>query len=152
MSTPPVRGSNQGSTAEASKKGGRGKPRIVQTFPADEFQIMRPQSVEERAEFKRKRSERSDQQKVVDGMVWNVYEDWVNAGRPRKFVDIPLAVWSVSPNLEEDARHMLGKAAALFQRTLRFGDCPVKTVDGKKRVYLAFYVLDRQVDVEGAPS
>jgi hypothetical protein len=139
---------NQGSNAGADKKGARGKPRVVQQFPADEFKLLRPQTVAERAEYKRKREERSEQQKAVDGMVWAVYEDWRNAGQPRKFVDIPLAVWPVSPRLEDDARHMLQKAAVLFQRTLRYGDTP--TIDGK--VHLAFYVVDRQTKVEGAPD
>lgn len=139
---------NQGSTQGGSKKGQRGKPREVQQFPADAFQIKRPQTVAERSEYKRKRVERSDQQKLVDGLVWDIYQDWINAGRPRKFVDIPLAVWPVPLNLEEDARHMLQKAATLFQRTLRYGDCP--TVAGK--IELAFYVVDRQTEVEGAPS
>lgn len=156
MSTPPQapRGANQGSNVGAAtpKKGARGKPREVQTFPADEFQIIRPQTVAERSEFKRHRIERSDQQKTVDGMVWDIYQDWLNAGQPRKFVDIPLAVWPVSPNLEDDARHMLNKAAVLYQRTLRFGDCPTKSVGGKPKVHLSFYVIDRKVEVEGAPS
>lgn len=154
LSTPPQAGRtvNQGSNAGAAKKGQRGKPREVQQFPADEFQIMRPTTVAERSEFKRKRVERSEQQKTVDGLVWDIYQDWINAGRPRKFVDIPLAVWQVSPNLEDDARHMLGKAAVLFQRTLRFGDCPTKQVGGKPKVFLSFYVVDRQTEIEGAPS
>lgn len=150
--TPAPRGTNQGSNAGATRKGQRGKPREVQQFPADEFQIMRPATVAERSEFKRKRVERSDQQKIVDGLVWDIYQDWLNAGSPRKFVDIPLAVWPVSPNLEDDARHMLGKAAVLFQRTLRYGDCPTKTVGGVKKVYLSFYVVDRKTEIEGAPS
>lgn len=140
--------SNQGSNTGSAKKGQRGKPRQVQQFPADAFQIKRPTTVEERANYKRKRIERSDQQKLVDGLVWDIYQDWLNAGKPRKFVDIPLAVWPVAPNLEEDARHMLQKAATLFQRTLRYGDCP--TVNGK--IELAFYVVDRQTEIEGAPS
>lgn len=154
MSTPsqtgnrPSPASNQGSNAGAARKGQRGKPRQVQQFPADEFQIKRPKTVAERSEYRRKRTERSEQQKTVDGLVWNIYQDWVNAGEPRKFVDIPLAVWPVSPHLEEDARHMLQKAATLFQRTLRYGDCP--TVKGK--IELSFYVVDRQTKVEGAPS
>lgn len=153
MSTPQAAGNrpaspNQGSTQGSSKKGQRGKPRQVQQFPADAFKIKRPQTVAERAEFKRKREERSDQQKIVDGLVWDVYQDWLNADKPTKFVDIPLAVWPVRPQLEEDARHMLQKAAVLFQRTLRYGDCPTK--DGE--VQLAFYVIDRRTKVEGAPE
>lgn len=155
MSTPATQGnrpaspaSNQGSNQGSAKKGQRGKPRDVQQFPADAFQIKRPATVEERANYKRKRIERSDQQKLVDGLVWDIYQDWLTAGKPRKFVDIPLAVWPVAPNLEEDARHMLQKAATLFQRTLRYGDCP--TVGGK--VELAFYVIDRNTEIEGAPS
>ena len=154
MSTPTAQGgnrpasSNQGSNAGGTKKGQRGKPRQVQQFPAEEFKLIRPQTVAERSEYKRKRVERSEQQKTVDGMVWDIYQDWLNAGRPRKFVDIPLAIWPVSPNLEEDARHMLQKAAVLFQRTLRYGDTPTK--NGK--VHLAFYVIDRNTEIEGAPS
>lgn len=150
MSTPaaPAQGSNAGATG----KGKRGQPRKVQTFPKEEFQLLRPSTIEERAEYKRHREARSDQQKAVDAMVWSVYQDWKNAGMPRKFVDIPIAVWPVSPNLEEDARHMLQKAAVLFQRTLRYGDCPTIEKDGKKKVHLAFYVVDRLTEVEGAPS
>jgi hypothetical protein len=150
MSTPA--GPAQGSKPEAPSKGARGKPRIVQQFPADAFQVKRPGTVAERSEYKRKREDRSDQQKAVDAMVWKVYEDWKEDGGPRKFVDIRIAVWPVPLNLEEDARHMLGKAAALFQRTLRYGDCPEIVVDGKKRVELSFYVVDRRTEVEGAPD
>ena len=157
MSTPTANrpaqpGSNQGSNAGAQRKGQRGKPRQVQQFPAEEFKLIRPSTVEERAEYKRKREERSEQQKVVDSLVWSVYQDWLTAGKPRRFVDIPLAVWPVSLNLEEDARHMLNKAAVLFQRTLRYGDCPVKTEGGVKKVHLAFYVVDRKTEIEGAPE
>jgi hypothetical protein len=157
LSTPPVPGQgprtpNQGSNAGATGKGKRGQPRHVQTFPADEFGLKRPQTVAERAEYRRKREERSEQQKVVDAMVWDIYQDWLEAGQPRKFVDIPLAVWPVSLNLEEDARHMLGKAATLYQRTIRFGDCPIVDVGGKKKIELSFYVVDRLVKVEGAPE
>lgn len=153
MSTPAqaTPGSRPG-TPGSAPAGQRGKPRKVQTFPADEFQLKRPGTVAERSEYKRKREERSEQQKAVDAMVWKVYQDWVDAGSPRKFVDIPIAVWPLSLNLEEDGRHMLGKAAALFQRTLRYGDCPTVTVDGKKKVELSFYVLDRRTEVEGAPN
>jgi hypothetical protein len=143
---------NQGSKAGTAGKGARGKPRQVQKFPADEFKLIRPSSVSERAAYKRKREERSEQQKLVDSLVWSVYEDWKEAGMPRKFVDIPLAVWPVSPHLEEDARHMLQKAAVLFQRTLYYGDCPTVGTGAEKRIHLAFYVVDRKTEVEGAPA
>lgn len=149
--TTPTQSVTAGNTATANQ-GKRGKARQVQTFPKDEFQLERPASVQERAEFKRKRAERSEQQKAVDAMVWGVYQDWLAAGEPRKFVDIPIAVWPVSVNLEDDARHMLNKAAVLFQRTIRFGDCPVVTVEGKKKVKLSFYVVDRKTEIEGAPE
>ena len=149
---PASSGSTAGSTATATAKGARGKPRQVQQFPADEFKLIRPATVSERAEYKRKREERSEQQKLVDQLVWSVYEDWTKAGMPRKFVDIPLAVWPVSPHLEDDARHMLQKAAVLFQRTLHYGDCPTKGEGANKKVHLAFYVVDRKTEIEGAPA
>lgn len=143
-----TRPGNQGTT----RTGQRGKPRQVQQFPADEFQLKRPATVAEKAEYKRHKDPRSEQQKLIDKMVWDVYQDWVNAGSPRKFVDIPIAVWPVSMQLADDARHMLQKAATLYQRQLRYGHCPEVTVAGKKKVELSFYVVDRKTEVEGAPE
>lgn|SRR5258708_6196454 len=151
MSTPSQAGSqappqaprqSQGSSAGA-KKGGRGKPRIITGFTQEDMVIKKPVTVEERVKYRRKREERSEIQQMVDKLVLEAYREWLAAGKPRKVIDMPLTVWTIRKAKEEDARFMLGKAAALIQRQLRYGDCP--ETGGK--VELAFYVIDRAVKV-----
>jgi hypothetical protein len=145
-SPPQVPQKPQGST----KGRGRGKPREIKGFTKEDLKIKRPKTVEERVKYRRKREERSPIQQAVDTLILEAYKDWRKAGEPRKFVDMPIVVWEISKNKEDDARFMLGKAAQLIQRQLRYGDCP-ETDDGKS-VELSFYVLDRLVKVEGAPD
>lgn len=139
-------------SGNATKKGGRGKPRQVQTFTQEDMQISWPQTIEEKAAYKRRRAERDPLQKQVDALVLEAYRRWLKVGKPRKFVDMPLAVWTVRKQLEDDARFLLSKGATLIQRQLRYGHCPEHKVSGKTVVDLAFYVTDRHVDVEGAPE
>lgn len=137
--------------ARASGNGrGRGKPREIKGFTQEDLRIRRPSTVEERVKYRRKRVERSPIQRAVDTLVLEAYKAWKKAGQPRKFIDIPPVIWEISKNKEEDARFMLGKAAQLIQRQLRYGHCP-DTEDGKG-VELYFYVVDRLVKVEGAPD
>lgn len=156
MSQPSTTGATQQRQASApgatpkAKGAGRGKPREIKGFTAEDLKIRRPQTVEERVKYRRKREERSPIQQAVDALILKAYQDWKKAGEPRKFVDMPLVVWEISKNKEDDARFMLGKAAALIQRQLRYGDCP--ETEDKKSVELSFYVLDRLVKVEGAPD
>lgn len=127
---------------------GRGKPRVISGFTQEDMVIRRPKTVEEKVKYRRKREERTAIQQSVDALVLNAYKEWLAVGKPRKFVDVPLVIWEIRKNKEEDARFMLGKAAALIQRQLRFGDCP----EANGKVELAFYVLDRAVKVAGAPD
>ena len=136
--------------AASTNARGRGKPREIKGFTQEDLKIRRPKTVEERVKYRRKREERSPIQLAVDSLILGAYKDWLKAGSPRKFVDMPLVVWEISKNKEDDARFMLGKAAQLIQRQLRYGDCP--ETEDKKGVELSFYVLDRLIKVEGAPD
>ena len=151
MTQPSTAGATQGQQGNrpASPRK-RGKSREIKGFTQEDLKIRRPKTVEERVKYRRKREERKPIQLAVDSLVLQAYKDWLTNGKPRKFVDMPLVVWEISKNKEDDARFMLGKAAQLIQRQLRYGDCP-DTTDGRS-VELSFYVLDRLIKVEGAPD
>jgi hypothetical protein len=153
-SAPPARPPAAPSSTETpgSKKGGRGKPREIQTLPADEFQVFKPRGIEQKAKYRRKRVERSDQQKAVDKLVLTAYQDWLKAKKPTKFVDQEITVWPVSKRYADDCQFMLRKGATLIERQLRFGDCPEVRDGNRVKVELSFYVTDRHVDIEGAPA
>lgn len=150
---PAAAGRQQGSstgTAARNSGRGRGKPREIKGFTQEDLKIRRPKTVEERVKYRRKREPRSPIQQAVDSLVLKAYKDWLAAGQPRKFIDIPPVIWEISKNKEDDARFMLGKAAQLIQRQLRYGDCP--DTEDKKGIELYFYVVDRMTKVEGAPD
>src|SRR5260370_41615543 len=85
---------------------------------------------------------------MVDKLVLEAYREWLAAGKPRKVIDMPLTVWTIRKAKEEDARFMLGKAAALIQRQLRYGDCP--ETGGK--VGACFYLFERARKGGGPPA
>lgn len=137
-----------GANAANAGKGRRGKPRVITGFTKEDMVVRKPRSIEERAKYRRKREERSPIQQTVDKLVLDAYREWLGAGSPRKVMHMPLTVWEVRKAKEDDARFMLGKAAAFIQRQLRYGECP----ENNGKVELAFYVLDRKIDVEGTDS
>jgi hypothetical protein len=101
-------------------------------IPSDDFTINIP-NADTRATFKRRREERKPQQLATDAMVAEVYKDWVKAGKPSNWVDMPSRVWVVSSaKVSDDAQFMLRKAATFYGRRLFSGqidDKPSKCKD-----------------------
>ncbi len=122
------------------KPGGIAKPRPP--LPADVFNIVEV-SEEKRVEHKRRREERSDQQKGIDKLVADMYTKWINAGRPTNWADMPVHRWDLPTTYAEDAEFLLRKGAQLHGRKLIFGHKEEYEKDGVKRSVLPFAVIAR---------
>lgn len=129
------RGRKKGSTA-----------RIRQTLPADAF-VIEDVEADERGAVRRQRGERSSQQVAVDSKVLTVYREWVAAGRPAKWLEMPVKRWPIEQRYLEDALFMLGKGASLHGKKLVTGHVTDKDANGRKypdgKVRIPFCVVDR---------
>jgi hypothetical protein len=101
------------------KAGIPAKPRPP--IPNDQFAITIP-SADTRVKFKRRREERGAQQEAVDDLVAAVYTDWVKAGKPFNWADMPSRVWPVGKTHADNAQFMLRKACTLHGRRLYSGN------------------------------
>lgn len=135
MTTPAV--NEEANKSTRGRKPGQ-KPKERKPLPADVFNIVEV-SEENRVEHKRRREERSDQQKGIDKLVADMYVKWVNAGRPTNWADMPIHRWTLPTRYVEDAEFLLRKAAQLHGRKLIYGHKPV--VDGNTT--LPFAVIAR---------
>lgn len=131
-------------SAEAPKKRGR-KPgsvaKVRAELPPDAFRI---ESVakDDRGVVRRKRVERSPQQKAIDAKAMEVYKEWIAAGSPTDWLKMPIKGWIIEKRLVDDALFFLGKGATLHGKKLRVGDIlPAEGEPGKVRI--PFCVTDR---------
>lgn len=130
---------------ENQVKSGRGrKPgtvaKVRPPIPTEEFVVVKPNE-ETRATYKRAREERSAQQQQVDKLVFDSYKEWVEAGMPTNWVDMPVTVWPVSPQHEENALFMIRKACTFFGRKPYFGNIKKNAKTGK--VEIPFCIIAR---------
>lgn len=100
-----------------TEKGKRGRKagstaKVRQTLPPDAF-VMEDVQEDERGAVRRQRGERTTQQIAVDAKVLAVYREWVAAGKPTKWVNMPVKKWAIEARYLDDAQFMLGKAASL---------------------------------------
>lgn len=144
----PTPGPNRGMSANvetaAEKARGRGRPRGSEAktrpeIPADQFSI-EVLADTDLGNYRRRRLERSDQQVAVDNMVLSVFNDWRLKGSPSDWSKMPVRRWIVDKNVDETARFMLRKAAALHGKRLIFGR--EVFVGGKS--HITFIVTDRK--------
>lgn len=137
-----------GQNAPANTPGKRGRkpgqmPKARPDLPANVFDISEV-AEEQRVEHKRRREERSDQQKALDKLVADMYQKWIAAGRPTNWADMPIHEWTLPTTYADDAEFFLRKAASLHGRKLVFGHKVEFEKDGKKYTTLPFAVIARQ--------
>lgn len=122
------------------KPGVPAKERAV--IPAEHFKMVAVPAAE-RVTHKRRREDRTPQQIEVDNAVAEVYDNWVEAGRPANWADMPITLWPVPKTYADDAEFLLRKAAALHGRKLVFGQRVEEDVDGIIMVTLPYCVIAR---------
>ena len=134
---------------EAAGKRGRKKgstARVRQTLPADAFTIEDVHE-DERGAVRRQRGERTSQQIAVDAKVLAVYREWVAAGKPNKWLHMPVKKWPIEQRYLDDALFMLGKAASHHGKKLVTGNVTDKDLNGRKypdgKFRIPFCVTDR---------
>lgn len=127
-----------GKPVEPRKPGipAKDRPKI----PSDMFAVTAP-AEDTRASYRRQRDERDEQQKMVDQLVQGMYREWVDAGAPTVWADLPIKVWPLPAELEESGMFLLRKAARFLDRKLRFGNIRHFEKDGKKMVEIPFAVV-----------
>lgn len=129
-------------SATGKKKRGRPAGGAVKEYPpipTDQFAIEILDD-SDRGSYRRRRLERSAQQVAVDNMVMSVYRDWKKVGAPDDWSKMPVRRWVVDKNVEETARFMLRKAAALHAKRLIFG----REVTVGDKAHITFAITDRK--------
>jgi hypothetical protein len=148
------------STPNEPAKKGRGRPagappKEHPVIPGDEF-IIEAISVDQRGYLRRQRVERSPQQKAVDEQIMVVYKDWLSAGSPAKWGQMPVRGWVISKNFEEEADLLLRKGASLHDLKLVTGKTQIKPLPNLPlppgKVRIPFCVVARKTEVTGVPA
>lgn len=111
-------------------KGGRGrKPGTVAKeradIPAEEMQLVQlPEKA--KADLRRKREPRTVQQKAVDQVIWDIFQENVDSGFDNgtiaDWADLFVYDWAVSKTHHETAMFMINKAVTLYHRKAIYGE------------------------------
>lgn len=120
-------------------------------IPLDEFKVT-VVAEDNRAEFKRRRDDRSDEQTKVDGLIKDMYRAWIEAGSPVVWADLPIRTWTIATEHAENALFLLRKAARFLDRKLWFGNIEEKQIDGKKVTVIPFGVTSIEARMKNKPS
>src|SRR6266571_2707601 len=127
--SPPTSPASHSDTV-SSKKPGRGRKAGVVAkerplIPADECQITQLVS-KDKADRRRKREERTPQQKSVDVVIYSVFSENVAMGMDRAtiadWVDLFVYDWAVSKTHADTAEFMITKACRLYNRKPIWGE------------------------------
>lgn len=129
-------------------KGKRGRKPGVQPkerapLPANAFRVRMLTTEESRANVKRKRIERSDDQKKVDKLVFDNWKQWIESGMPMNWVDMPVIEWPVPKAHYEDAMFMMTKACTLYGRKPIYGDIHEEVYEGEVCIVIPFCIITR---------
>jgi len=94
-------------------------------IPADEMQVMQLTG-KEKADRRRKREPRAEQQKAIDTLVYSIYEENVAAGMQfgtiSDWPDLFVYDWPVSKAHAETAEFRVNKACTLYHRKPIWGE------------------------------
>lgn len=137
MSTPPVTENPRSSVippvtkdVATAKPSGRGrKPGTIAKeradIPAEEMQLIQlPEKV--KADLRRKREPRKEQQKSVDQVVWDIFQENVSTGFDTgtiaDWADLYVYDWPVTKTHAESALFLINKACTLYHRKPIWGE------------------------------
>lgn len=135
MSNPTIQNipSEKGEKAPAGPqppKKGRGRkpgqePKVRPDIPMEEF-VIHELSGKKKADLRRKREPRGEQQEMVDTIVWEVFqenkENGYDRGTVRDWADLAVYDWAVSKTHAETAEFRVQKAGTLYTRQIIFGE------------------------------
>lgn len=76
---------------------------------------------EEVAAAARPARERSDAQKAMDAVVTKLHKDWIEAGSPSEWKDIPKGRYHVDPEVASDLKFLISKAGDFLKVRIRYG-------------------------------
>jgi hypothetical protein len=135
----------QANVETPAEKRGRGRPKnsdakVRPAIPADQFSIDVIEDTAVLGSYRRRRTERDEQQLAVDKLILGVHNDWLIKGKPTDWLRMPVRRWIVDKNVEESARFMLRKASALYGYRLIFG----REVYVENKAHITFCVTDRK--------
>jgi len=116
-------------------------------IPADEFKVFELTG-KEKADTRRKREERTPQQKQVDQIVYDLYMQNVSAGMENgnigNWADLAVYNWPVSEEHAETALNYIQKACNLYGRRRILGEMTKFVKNGKPWLNIPFTVVKRQ--------
>jgi hypothetical protein len=150
MSTPTV-APGQAPSQPATGRG-RGRPpgtkaKALPEIPMDQF-VIREIPEDDRGVVRRKRVERTAQQKAVDAKVLSVFKEWDAGGREKEWTEQPVKEWVIATTYEETAVKMLHKGALLHHKKLVIGD--ITRSDGKSRIPFTVIARPKKTTTEAA--
>lgn len=119
--------------ARGRKKGQQPKER--KPIPLEMLEMHQPPE-DERYRYRRKRTPLDDQTEALIQTCQGVYQDWLDAGQPTAWPDMPVVVWPVDKEFEDDALFYLRKAAGLINRKLVLGEIQEFTPEGTDRLWV----------------
>jgi len=131
--------------AEKGRRGRKPGQVIVKRpdIPMDMFNF-KELDTRQKAEARRKREPRSDQQKVIDDIVLELWDKYVALGKPKNWVDMPVFTWGPLPvQFEDTALLYIRRACSLYGRRQRLGDRVYQDEKGLKVVWIPFSVEER---------
>lgn len=112
-------------------------------LPAEMLEMYQPQETE-RYKLRRRRVDLSPQQEALVETCQGVYTDWVDANRPTHWNDMPIVVWPLDKEYEEDGLFMLRKACQIIHRKLILGTVETFVgTDGRDWVNIPYCVIAR---------
>lgn len=132
---------------ESKKRRGRKpgqQPKERKTLPASMLEMFQPEP-EERVKLRRRRVDLDEQQEALVETCQGVYNEWVSEGRPTHWVDMPVVVWPIDKEYEEDALFKLRKACSLINRKLIVGNVETFTneADNREWINIPYCVIAR---------
>jgi len=112
---------------ERSGKSKRGRkpgsqPKQRPEIPDEEFETFGYTPATERVSHKRRREPISEKQAAINQTIGENYDDWLKAGSPANWADMPVIHWTVSRSFEETADFMLKKAIQAHGRKFAWGE------------------------------
>ncbi len=113
-------------------------------LPSSMLEMYQPEETE-RYKLRRRRVDLSEQQQALVETCQGVYTDWVDSGRPTHWNDMPVVVWPLDKEFEEDGLFMLRKACQIVHRKLILGtiETYVNEADMREWVNIPYCVIAR---------
>jgi hypothetical protein len=155
MPKPPANPASNAATETPKSRRGRKPGQEIVKRPDIPMEMLNFKELDtkEKAEARRKREPRSEQQRAIDDIILELWEKYVAAGKPKNWVDMPVFTWGPLPvQFEDTALLYIRRACSLYGRRQRLGDRTYEEKAGLKVVYIPFSVEERTARVRSSSS